>query len=252
MYSELASWWPLLSPPSHYLEEAADLLPDILETPDPPTETLLELGAGGGSLAYHLKGRLRLTLSDVSPEMVAVNRSVNPECEHLVGDMMSLDLGRLFDVVLIHDAVMYATTPAALKAAFRTAARHCRPGGAVIVVPDFVRETFAPRVETGGEDGHDGRALRFLEWAWDPDGSDTTCEVAYAFILRDSSGRVRVEWEQQQVGCFARAEWLAWLREAGFDVRSRIDPWARDVFVGVRRRGGGALHGREEDPPPAL
>ncbi|GEM_PF-2748116 len=26
LYTELASWWPLLSPPSHYVEEAADLL----------------------------------------------------------------------------------------------------------------------------------------------------------------------------------------------------------------------------------
>lgn len=232
MYSDLAGWWPLISPPSHYVEEAADLLPVILEAPDRTPETLLELGAGGGSLAYHLKGRLRLTLTDVSPEMVAMNRSVNPECEHLVGDMASLDLGRRFDVVLIHDAIMYATTPAAVKAAFRTAARHCRAGGAVVVVPDFVRETFSPKVHTGGEDSPDGRALRFFEWVWDPDGSDTTCEVAYAFMLRSRDGRVSFEGEQQQVGCFARADWLAWLHDAGFDARSRIDPWERDVFVG--------------------
>jgi SAM-dependent methyltransferase len=240
MYSDLASWWPLLSPPSHYVEEAADLLPMILETPDRPPATLLELGAGGGSLAYHLKGRLRLTLTDISPAMVAVNRSVNPECEHVVGDMTSLDLGRLFDVVLIHDAIMYATTPEALQAALGTAARHCRAGGAVVVVPDFVRETFAPRVETGGEDGADGRALRFIEWVWDSDGSDSTVDVAYGFMLRDRNGRVTFEGEQQQVGCFARAEWLAWLQDAGFDVRSRIDPWERDVFYGVRRNGGQA------------
>jgi hypothetical protein len=29
MYSDLAVWWPLLSPPSEYLEEAADLLPSM-------------------------------------------------------------------------------------------------------------------------------------------------------------------------------------------------------------------------------
>jgi SAM-dependent methyltransferase len=238
MYSDLATWWPLLSPPSHYGEEAADLLPDILETPDRTPETLLELGAGGGSLAHHFKGRLRLTLTDISPQMVAINRSVNPECEHLVGDMTALDLGRQFDVVLIHDAIMYATTPGAVQATLRTAARHCRPGGAVVVVPDFVRETFAPKVHTGGEDGPDGRALRFIEWVWDPDASDTTCEVAYGFLMRDRDGRVSFDADRQQVGCFARADWLTWLRQAGFDARSRIDPWARDIFVGVRGIGG--------------
>ena len=30
LYTELASWWPLLSPPSHYVEEAADLPAQLL------------------------------------------------------------------------------------------------------------------------------------------------------------------------------------------------------------------------------
>ena len=234
MYSELATWWPLLSPPSHYVEEAADLLPDILATPDRKPETLLELGAGGGSLAYHLKGRLRLTLTDISPDMLAQSRRVNPECEHIVGDMRSLDLRRRFDVVFIHDAIMYATTPAAVNATLQTAARHCRPGGVIVVVPDHVRETFEPAVETGGEDGPDGRGLRYVLWTWDPDPADMTYEAAYGFLLRDANGRVSFEGEQQTVGIFARADWLAWLREAGFAPQVRTDPWNRDVFAGIR------------------
>ena len=234
MYSDLAAWWPLLSPPSHYVEEAADLLPDILETPDGRPETLLELGSGGGSLAYHFKERLRLTLTDISPEMLAMSKRVNPECEHIAGDMRTLDLGRVFDVVFIHDAIMYAITPEAVKATLGAAARHCRPGGAVVVVPDHVRETFQPEVETGGEDGQDGRGLRYIEWTWDPDPADTTYEVAYGFLLRDAQGRVTFEGEQQQHGCFPREAWLAWLLGAGFMPRVRTDDWNRDVFVGVR------------------
>lgn len=235
MYSELASWWPLLSPPSHYVEEAADLLPDLMDTHARAPETLLELGAGGGSLAHHLKGRLRLTLTDISPDMLAVSRTVNPECEHIVGDMQSLRLDRRFDVVLIHDAIMYATTAEAVKATLQTAARHCRTGGVIVVVPDHVRETFEPQVETGGEDAPDGRGLRYVEWTWDPEPADTTYEVAYGFLLRDANGHVTFEGEQQQHGCFPRADWLAWIRDAGFAPRVRMDPWNRDVFVGVRK-----------------
>src|SRR4030095_14043625 len=69
LYSDLAHWWPVFSPPIHYVEEAADLLPTLLAAPDAPPETMLELGSGGGSLAFHFKHRLRLTLSDRSPEM---------------------------------------------------------------------------------------------------------------------------------------------------------------------------------------
>jgi SAM-dependent methyltransferase len=160
LYSDLVEWWPLMSPPSDYVEEAADLWPTIASAPDAAPATLLELGSGGGSLAFQLKPRLRLTLTDRSPAMLAVNRALNPECEHLGGDMRALDLGRRFDVVLVHDAIMYATTASDLQATLATAIRHCRPGGAAVLVPDSVKETFAPVTEHGGQDGSDGRALR--------------------------------------------------------------------------------------------
>src|SRR5690348_11772483 len=119
LYSSLASWWPLISPPSDYFEEAADLLTRV---PQPtPGATLLELGSGGGSLAFHLKRHYRATLTDRSSDMLDVSRSINPECEHILGDMRSLRVGREFDVVLIHDAIMYATTPADVAACLDTA-----------------------------------------------------------------------------------------------------------------------------------
>jgi len=237
MYSDLAEWWPLLSPASEYEEEAADLLPELLGTPDAPPQTLLELGAGGGSLAWHLKAHLRLTLSDLSPEMVAVSQTVNPECEHVVGDMRTIDLARTFDVVLIHDAIMYATTPADAQAALATAARHCRPGGAVMVIPDSVAETLEPDTHHGGSDAPDGRGLRFIEWSWDPDPADDTFETVYAFVLRRADGTIDVTHEVHTNGIFPRASWLAWLREAGIEATVRTDQWGRDVFVGRRRAG---------------
>lgn len=234
LYTDLAAWWPLFSPPVHYGEEAADLLPVLSPPGEPPPRTLLELGCGGGSLAYHLKDRLQLTLTDRSPQMLAVSRAVNPECEHLPGDMRSLDLGRTFDIVLIHDAIMYATDPESVRATLRTAARDCRPGGKTVILPDCVKETFEPETESGGEDALDGRGLRYLEWSWDPDPTDDTFDVAYAFLLREPDGTVRVDSDHHQNGLFSRAAWLSWIEEAGFSATSRIDPWGRDVFVGIR------------------
>lgn len=236
LYRELAEWWPLFSPASHYTEEAADLLPVLLAAPAQAPRTLLELGAGGGSLAYHLKGSLELTLTDLSPQMLEVSRKVNPECEHVVGDMRSLDLGRQFDLVLVHDVIMYATDPASVRATLATALRHCKPGGAVVVVPDCVKETFQPHTSTGGEDGPDGRGLRYLEWTWDPDPSDDTFEVAFAFVLREPDGEVHVEHDRHRFGLFPRAAWIEWLEEAGFAASSRVDPWGRDMFIGKRPR----------------
>ncbi len=236
LYSDLASWWPLFSPPIHYVEEAADMLPRLLAAPDALPRTLLELGSGGGSLAHHLKAHLKLTLTDRSSDMLAVSRAVNPECEHLQGDMRSLDLGRQFDVVLVHDAIMYATDAHSLRATFDTAYRHCRPGGAAVLAPDCVLETFEPETESGGEDAPDGRGLRYLEWSWDPDVSDTTFETAYAFLLRDRDGSVHVDMDRHKFGIFPRAAWLSWLEQAGFTAGSTIDPWKRDIFVARKPR----------------
>jgi SAM-dependent methyltransferase len=240
LYEDLAGWWPLLSPPGEYGEEADDLLSRLIQGGARAGGTLLELGAGGGSLAFHLKRWFRLTLTDRAPGMLAVSRTVNPECEHVVGDMRTLRLDRRFDVVLIHDAIVYATEPAAVQAVLRTAAFHCRLGGTVAVIPDHVRETFQPGADHGGYDAPDGRGLRYLEWTWDPDSADDTYLVDYAFLLRAADGTVAIDYDRHVEGLFGRPQWLDWLGQAGLPASCATDRWGRPVFIG-NRTGAGAV-----------
>ncbi len=174
MYTDLAPWFHLLTHPSDYWDEAAFVGRVVDEVVEGPKRTLLELGSGGGNNASHLKQRFECTLTDLSPEMLALSRTLNPECEHLEGDMRTLRLGRTFDVVFIHDAISYLTTEDDLRAAIETAAAHARAGGVVILTPDATREIFAPRTDKGGHDGDDGRGLRYLEWIHAPDPPDGT------------------------------------------------------------------------------
>jgi SAM-dependent methyltransferase len=234
LYTELGSWWPLLSPPEDYLDEADFFHKVLVAAGLPPAPTLLELGCGGGNNAVHLKARFaRATLTDLSPQMLAVSRSLNPDCEHLVGDMRTLRLGRDFDVVFIHDAIDYMTTEHDLRLALETAFLHCAPGGLALVVPDYVRETFRPDTEHGGSDGED-RALRYLEWTYDPDDTDTTYTVEYACVLREDDRPTRVEHDRHTCGLFPRAEWIRLLREAGFRPEITRDQYERDIFVARR------------------
>ena len=108
------------------------------------------------------------------------------------------------------------------------------------MLPDFTRETFAPVTEHGGHDPSDGRALRYLEWLWDPDAGDDTCLTDYAFVLRSPDGNVSAVHDRHVEGRFARKQWLAWLAEAGFRARSERDRWSRDVFLGTRSAPGPA------------
>ena len=235
MYSELAAWWPLLSAPEEYAEEASFYHQALAEAGGGRIATLLELGSGGGNNASHLKAHYRMTLVDLSEGMLNVSRRLNPECEHLQGDMRTVRLHRKFDAVFVHDAVMYMTTKADLRQAMETVAVHCRAGGVALLAPDFVRENFTPGTDHGGRDGG-GRGLRYLEWVWDPDENDSTYLVDYAYMLKEAGGAVTVESERHTEGLFARADWRRWLEAAGFAVKVVPDPFDREAFVGVKPR----------------
>jgi len=240
-YDDFADWWPLISSADDYAEEAAFYQRQLLSRCDGPCETMLELGSGGGNNASHLKARFRMVLVDPSTGMLAVSRALNPGLEHVQGDMRTVRLGRTFDCVFVHDAVCYMTTEHDLRQAIVTAQVHCRPGGAVLFAPDYVRETFRPSTDHGGHDGL-ARSARYLEWAWDPDPGDSTCTVDYALMLRDANGSVRVEHDRHIEGLFPRATWLRLLRDAGFEAsavpleHSEVDPGVQEVFVGRRTR----------------
>ncbi len=55
LYSSLADWWPLLSPPEDYAEEAEHYWRILTNHSRRPVRTLLELGCGGGNNAFYLK-----------------------------------------------------------------------------------------------------------------------------------------------------------------------------------------------------
>ena len=231
LYSELASWWPLVSDPAEYAEEAAFFLPLLAEVTARPPVTLLELGSGGGNNALHMKTAFAaVTLVDLSPQMLEVSRKLNPDCEHQPGDLRSVRLGRTFDVVFVHDAIEYMTSLPELRQAFETAFVHCKPGGLALFVPDAVRETFQSATDHGGLDGV-GRSLRYLEWSYDPDPSDTTYVTDYVFIFRERDQPSQSEHDRHILGLFGQDEWLRLLAETGFKANFVIDPYERHVFV---------------------
>jgi SAM-dependent methyltransferase len=237
-YRELAPWWPLVSAPEEYEEEAA-FAAALLRTADPPTKTVLELGSGGGNNAAHLKREFAMTLVDLSPQMLAVSQQLNPECEHLLGDMRTLRLGRTFDAVFVHDAIEYMTTEADLRQAVDSVFVHCRPGGVAVLVPDHIAENYEPATDHGGNDAPDGSGVRYLSWSSPPHTGTPTTTTDYAFLVRDVDGTVTVAHDRHLLGLFPRATWLRVLTDAGFSARSVAEVTMesrlpREFFVGTR------------------
>jgi SAM-dependent methyltransferase len=239
MYGELASWWPLLSAPADYVEEASRYSALLHEHATGAVESVLELGSGGGNNAFHMKRAFgRLALVDRSPDMLEVSQGLNPDCEHHLGDMRSVRLDRLFDAVFVHDAICYMTTLEDLARVVETAAAHLRPGGVALLAPDYVRETFVPGTEHGGHD-EGRRGLRYLSWTWDPEPRDTTYVVDYAFLVREGDGVPRVLHDRHVEGLFAVAEWMDVLEAAGLrgsclSFEHSEVPTELMLFVGVK------------------
>jgi SAM-dependent methyltransferase len=233
LYKELADWWPLFSDPVEYRREAAYIARVLRKATSPPPRTVLELGSGGGNSAFHLKAQFAMTLVDRSPRMLKVSRKLNPECEHIQGDIRVVRLGRTFDAVFVHDAICHMTTETDLGAVMQTAYEHCRPGGVALFVPDFVRETFVAGTDLGGTDSP-RRRLRFLQWVFDPDPNDNTYRVDFAILLRNQKGEARVVHDRHVLGLFARAQWLRLLRGVGLKAAVVRDDEVRELFIGRR------------------
>ncbi len=239
LYRDLADWYPLLTPVGDYAEEAA-FYRRLFETHcRRPPRTLLDLGSGGGHNAAHLKATLACTLIDLAPAMLELSHRLNPECDHVQGDMRSVRLRRLFDCVLVHDAVSYMASRSDLASAIVTAFDHTAPGGVALFQPDFVAETFEPGTEAGGTDAG-ARGLRYLEWRWLPESGHETYVTDMAYLLHDEDGRVGVVNDRHVMGLFPRAVWLDLIAAAGFEPRavpfdhSSFSKAGHEVFLGLR------------------
>jgi len=244
LYEELADWWPVFSHPATYRRETSHFMRVLRKSTRPAPRTLLELGSGGGNSASYLKAHFEMTLVDLSPRMLRVSRRLNPECEHIKGDIRTVRLGRQFDAIFVHDAICHMTAEPQVLAAMRTAYAHCRPGGVALFVPDFVKETFTEEVDHGGSDSERG-GVRFLQWVVDPNPADTTYVVDFAVMIRDKRGRARVVHDRHVQGLFPRARWLRLLRDVGFKARTVVDRRVRDALLG-RRPEASARRSRHE------
>jgi SAM-dependent methyltransferase len=241
LYYDIADWWPVISPPSEYAEEADLYVEMIHASARRPVREVLELGSGGGNNASHMKHSFAMTLLEPADRMRGISRNLNPECTHLPGDMRSVRLGRTFDAVFVHDAVMYMRTEDDLRAALQTVATHLAPGGVALVAPDATLETFSESTEHGGAEDESGRQARYLEWTLPPEPGETMYTVHYAFLLRERDGRMSVTHDIHHEGLFSRAKWLGLFREVALAaelVPRIVEGEEYDSFVAVRLHDG--------------
>lgn len=221
LYKDLAWLWPLWEDAEEYRAESELFARLIKQYSRIGVSNILDIGCGGGKNAFHLKRHFALTGIDVSEEMLALARDLNPECDFRLGDMRDFDLGREFDAVFINDSITYMSTKADLLSAFQSAFRHVRPGGVVITYPEHFKETFVQnetKVSRANAPGKpDNLDVVFIENSYDPEPDDDTYEFTLVYLIREN-GRLRIEHDSHTAGVFSLDVWRESLRATGFDV----------------------------------
>ena len=240
LYGEFARLWPLLSPPEDYAAEVA-VIRDVLAgvwCEAGKRRRIVELGAGGGHSLYHLARDFEAVAVDLSPAMIEQSRRLNPAVEHHVADMRTVRLGRMFDAVLVHDAIDYMTSVADLRRVFDTAAAHLRAGGVLLAAPTYLRETFIDHQVEHDRHADDDIELTFVSHVGTPGPHGTTFELTMLLLIRER-GRLRIEEDRHTCGLFSESTWLELLGDAGFDVQQHLPTdesgAAWTLFVAIKR-----------------
>ncbi|MER7012061.1 class I SAM-dependent methyltransferase [Saccharopolyspora sp. NPDC000359] len=95
--------------------------------------SVLDAGCGTGRVAIELaRHGIEVVGADLDRSMLATARRLAPQIPWVCADLVGLDLGRTFDVVVMAGNVPLFTRPGTQPELVASVARHVRPGGRLI------------------------------------------------------------------------------------------------------------------------
>jgi SAM-dependent methyltransferase len=104
---------------------------DFVESLGPAS--VLDAGCGTGRVAVELARRgLDVVGVDIDPSMLEVARGKDPTLTWVAADLVGVDLGRCFDVVVMAGNVLIFLEPGTEAAVVANLARHLEPDGALV------------------------------------------------------------------------------------------------------------------------
>ena len=219
LYGDLAWVWPIVSPPEYYVDESEFFCNIIKKTTQGRAKELLNLGCGGGHNDNTLKKHFEVNGVDISENMLGLARRLNPEVTYLVGDICKVRLKKRFDAVTIFDSVVFMLNEDDLRALFKTAFVHLKPGGIFLTFQVNNPEQFKQNGHRYSVHRQGDIEIALVENVYDPDPEDTTYELTYVYLIR-RAGRLKIETDRHLVGNFRLETIVALLKEAGFDVET--------------------------------
>src|ERR1039457_3545618 len=148
LYTDLARYYDLIYSWKDYQKEAATIQRLIARYKRSKGKDLLEVACGTGRHIQYLKDKFHVLGTDISAGMLGVARQNVKGMHFQRADMVTLNLGKEFDVILcLFSSIGYVKTSADLKRTLQNFGRHLKKGGVVIIEPWLTKETFYNRSE---------------------------------------------------------------------------------------------------------
>lgn len=216
LYKDLSWLWPLWEKVEDYQPESVRFI-SLIKKHSPKARTILDIACGGGKNDYWLKKRFAVTGVDLSPQMIAQAKKLNPGADYHVGDMRSFDLKKKFDAVFFNDGIIYMQNEKDLLKALKNARRHLKPGGVMALYVEDCKERFEQSKTSVWRSRSGGYDITYIENDHDPNPGDSTYEMAFVYLIR-RGGKLRVEHDTHTAGLFTLAQWRRALKQAGFIV----------------------------------
>jgi ubiquinone/menaquinone biosynthesis C-methylase UbiE len=208
-----------------------DRLDRLIHDRNPTARTLLDVACGTGKHLELLKDAYEVEGLDLDQEMLAVARERLPGITLHEGDMISFDLGKLFDVVTcLFSSVAYARTPDRLASAIGSMARHLAGGGVLVVEPFFPPDQWVEgHVHALFVDEEELKISRINVSG--PPASEITMSFHY---LVGTPEDVTYFTEDHTVGLFTHEQYLEAFRAAGLEPEHDAEGlMGRGLYVAV-------------------
>lgn len=217
IFKSLAKYYDLLYTWKDYKKEAETLRRLIRTYKKSPGADLLEVACGTGRHAELLRTDFSIVAVDLNEDMLRIARRRCKGVSFVRADMVNLDLGRQFDVVLcLFSSIGYVRTRARLKKTLANFARHLKVGGVAIIEPWWSKTGYkvgAVTMTTVGDD--DVKIAR--QSVSKIRGGVSIMDMHYLIAERNKAVTHHVD--RHELGLFGRRETLDLMRQAGLRAR---------------------------------
>lgn len=235
LYRELARYYDLIYSFKDYRKEVVRIKALISKYKKSEGKDLLDVACGTGHHLNYLKEEFSCMGVDISNEILKIARNNVKGVVFKQADMMTLNLGREFDVITcLFSSIGYLKTYANLRKTVRNFSKHLKKGGIVLIEPWFTKSTYIPGYPH--MDTYSSKELKIARLnVSELRGSLSVMDMHY--LVAEKNKDVKHFVDRHELGLFEIQRTLAFLKETGFQAKFLKSGLMRDkgLFVGIKQ-----------------